>query len=78
MALITVTDLTIGFRGPPLLDGVRCQIEPGQRIALFGRNGAGKTTFLRILCGQVAPDHGQVSFAPGARSRCCRRTCRAT
>jgi ATP-binding cassette subfamily F protein uup len=67
MALISVTDLTIGFRGPPLLDGVSCQIEPAQRIALLGRNGAGKTTLLRILSGQVAPDHGQVTLAPGAR-----------
>ncbi len=67
MALITVSDLTIGFRGPSLLEGVSCTIEPGQRIALLGRNGAGKTTFMRILCGEVVPDAGQVSFAPGTR-----------
>src|SRR6186713_2704735 len=65
MALVTVKELRIGFRGPPLLDGVSCQIEPGQRIGLLGRNGAGKTTFLRILSGQIEPDGGQVSFAPG-------------
>jgi ABC transport system ATP-binding/permease protein len=67
MALITVRDLTIGFRGPPLLESVSCQIEPGQRIALLGRNGAGKTTLLRILSGQVEPDAGQVALAPGVR-----------
>ena len=66
MSLITVRDLRIGFRGPLLLDGVSCQIEPGQRIGLLGRNGAGKTTFLRILSGQVEPDGGQVDFSPGA------------
>ena len=66
MSLITVKELRIGFRGPPLLDGVSCQIEPGQRIGLLGRNGAGKTTLLRILSGQVEPDGGQVLFAPGA------------
>jgi ATP-binding cassette subfamily F protein uup len=65
MSLITVRELRIGFRGPLLLDGVSCQIEPGQRIGLLGRNGAGKTTFLRILSGQVEPDGGQISFAPG-------------
>ena len=54
----------MGYRGPPLLDGVSCQIEPGQRIGLLGRNGSGKTTFMRILCGQVQPDGGQVTFAP--------------
>ena len=66
MSLVTVRDLRIGFRGPLLLDGVSCQIEPGERIGLLGRNGAGKTTFLRILGGQVEPDSGQLGFAPGA------------
>ena len=65
MALITVNQLFIGFRGPLLLDDVSCQIEAGQRIGLLGRNGAGKTTLLRILCGDVQPDSGEVAFAPG-------------
>ena len=64
MPLVSVKDLRMGYRGPPLLDGVSCQIEPGQRIGLLGRNGSGKTTFMRILCGQVQPDGGQVTFAP--------------
>lgn len=67
MPLITVRDLKIGFRGPLLLDGVSCQIEPGQRIGLLGRNGAGKTTFMRILSGEVQPDAGEVVFAPGTK-----------
>jgi len=67
MALVTIEDLSIGFRGPPLLDEVSCQIEPGQKIGLLGRNGAGKTTFMRILRGEVEPDHGQLQFAPHAR-----------
>ncbi len=46
MPLITIRDLTIRFRGPALLDGVNCTIEPGQRIGLLGRNGAGKTTLM--------------------------------
>ena len=58
MALVTIQNLTIGFRGPTLLDDVDCQIEAGQRIGLLGRNGAGKTTLLRILSGQVEPDSG--------------------
>ncbi|MCG8653205.1 MAG: ATP-binding cassette domain-containing protein [Pirellulales bacterium] len=65
--MITIEDLSIGFRGPLLLDGVSAQIEPGQRIGLLGRNGAGKTTLLRILSGQVQPDHGQVIPAPGVK-----------
>ncbi len=65
MALITLRELSIGFRGPPLLDKVSCQIEPGQRIGLLGRNGAGKTTLLRMLTGEVTPDAGEIAFAPG-------------
>src|SRR5262245_27857909 len=67
MSLITVSELRIGFRGPPLLDGISCRIEPDQRIGLLGRNGAGKTTLLRILSGEVEPDGGNVAFAPGAK-----------
>ena len=64
MALISVNELSIRFRGPALLDGVSCQIEAGQRIGLLGRNGAGKTTFLRLLSGEVQPDEGQIVLAP--------------
>jgi ABC transport system ATP-binding/permease protein len=65
MPLIQLTDLSVGFRGPPLLDNVSCQIEPGDRIGLLGRNGSGKTTLMRILSGEVLPDHGQVTISPG-------------
>jgi len=68
MPLVTIRDLSVGFRGPPLLDGVNCQIGRGQRIGLLGRNGAGKTTFMRILLGEVEPDAGEVLLAPLTRS----------
>ena len=63
MALVTVDNLSIGYRGPPLLDAVNCQIESGQRIGLLGRNGAGKTTFMRMLHGDVQPDSGTIKIA---------------
>ena len=63
MALLTLRDVTIGFHGPPLLDGANCQIEPGQRIGLQGRNGSGKTTLLRLICGEIEPDEGEVVLA---------------
>ncbi|MCA9118827.1 MAG: ATP-binding cassette domain-containing protein [Planctomycetaceae bacterium] len=67
MPLITIRDLSIRFRGPALLDGVDCTIEPGQKIGLLGRNGAGKTTLMRMLCGNVQPDHGQIILSPGTK-----------
>ncbi|MFW6171360.1 MAG: ATP-binding cassette domain-containing protein [Planctomycetota bacterium] len=67
MAQITISELSIGFRGPLLLDAVTCQIEARQRIGLLGRNGTGKTTLLRILCGEVEPDAGEVLRAAGTR-----------
>jgi ATP-binding cassette subfamily F protein uup len=67
MPLVELQDLTIGFRGPPLLDEVSCQIEQGQRIGLLGRNGAGKSTLLKIVAGRLSPDHGRCLLSPGAR-----------
>ena len=65
MALITISDISIRFRGPALLDDVSCQIEARQRIGLLGRNGAGKTTLMKMISGEVQPDNGNISFAPG-------------
>lgn len=67
MALITIEDVSIRFRGPALLDSVSTTIQVGDRIGLLGRNGAGKTTFLKILTGAVEPDHGQIVTREGTR-----------
>ncbi len=72
MPQITIEELSIGFRGPQLLDGVSAQIDAGQKIGLLGRNGAGKTTLLRMLDGEVLPDHGSITVASG--TRICRLT----
>ncbi len=65
MSLVTVQDLSIGFRGPNLLDAVNFQIEPQQRIGLLGRNGAGKTTLMKMLSGQQQPDSGTIQIHQG-------------
>ncbi len=68
MALISLQGVSIGFRGPCLLDDVRCEIEAGGRIGLLGRNGAGKSTLLKMLRGEIRPDHGVVSLAVGTKT----------
>ncbi|NNE00456.1 MAG: ATP-binding cassette domain-containing protein [Pirellulaceae bacterium] len=67
MPLLSLENLSIGFRGPALLDNVSAQIEPGQKIGLLGRNGAGKTTLLRMFTGKVVPDAGSITAAPGTK-----------
>lgn len=65
MPLVTISDLSIGFRGPPLLDSVSCTLNDGQRIGLLGRNGAGKTTLLNMIAGLIEPDHGSIVVESG-------------
>jgi ABC-2 type transport system ATP-binding protein len=57
---IQVTDVSKAYGAVQALDGVSFQVEPGQVIGLLGPNGAGKTTMIKILCGYLQPDNGQV------------------
>ena len=68
MPLVTLQDVAIQFRGPALLDGVDFQIDPGERVALLGRNGEGKTTLLRILRGEIEPERGAVICSQGVKT----------
>lgn len=72
--MITLENISIGFRGPQLLDDVTVRISRGDRIGLLGRNGAGKTTLLKILAGDITPDHGSVVADAGAYLRVARLT----
>ena len=63
MALISVNEISLGFDGVLLLDKVNLQIEAGERIGLLGRNGTGKTTFLKLLNGDLNPEEGTISRA---------------
>src|SRR5215216_2471031 len=60
MALLTMQDVSIAFGGPPVLDGARFAIERGERVCLLGRNGAGKSTVMKLLHGELRPDAGEV------------------
>jgi ATP-binding cassette, subfamily F, member 3 len=50
-----------------LFSGLTLNVERGERLAIVGPNGSGKSTFLRIVAGQLEPDHGTVRFNPAAQ-----------
>lgn len=50
------------------MDGVSFSIEPGERVGVVGRNGVGKSTFLKMLAGLMKPDDGEVALQRGARA----------
>ena len=63
---ISVSGLVKEFEvGTRILDGLTFQIDQGERVGLLGKNGAGKTTFLKILTGELDYDEGEVVVAPG-------------
>ena len=67
MPLLTLTDVTLAFGHVPLFESAQLQIDSGERIALIGRNGSGKSSLLRVISGEVPPDTGNVWRAPGVR-----------
>jgi ATP-binding cassette subfamily F protein uup len=65
--ILQLKDIRLSFGGPPLLDGVNLVVERGERLALLGRNGTGKSTLLEIMLGARAPDGGEVIRPGGVR-----------
>ncbi|HGG58674.1 MAG TPA: ATP-binding cassette domain-containing protein [Gammaproteobacteria bacterium] len=67
MPLIRLQNIHLSYGEQPLLDGVDFTVEPGERVALLGRNGEGKSTLLKIIAGEVAVDDGEVSGVDSLR-----------
>ncbi|MEO8070330.1 MAG: ATP-binding cassette domain-containing protein [Acidobacteriota bacterium] len=68
MPLIALDDVSMAFGHVPLLDRASLQIDPGERVALIGRNGTGKSTLLQLLSGELVPDGGTIWRAPNLRA----------
>ena len=65
---LSVRDLVKSFaQGENILNGVTFDVNTGERIGILGRNGCGKTTLFRLLCGELTPDSGEISIASGRR-----------
>ena len=67
MPIVTATNIRVTLGAKQVLDGATFAIEPGERVGLVGRNGCGKTTLLKILCGTAKFDSGDVSVQRGVR-----------
>jgi ATP-binding cassette subfamily F protein uup len=59
--IINATDVTVRYNDRAILDAATLAIDEGQRIGLVGRNGCGKTTFLKLLADLLPPDSGTVT-----------------
>ena len=67
MPLVVLDQISHAYGHLPLLDQAALQVEPGERIAIIGRNGTGKSTLMQIIGGEMKPDSGTVWTQPGAR-----------
>jgi len=67
MPLITLDNISLSFSDKPILDGVSSTIHKGDKISLIGRNGEGKSTFMRILAGTISADDGKLKIKKGTK-----------
>jgi len=65
--MITVTGVSLRFGKRALFEDVNIKFTPGNCYGVIGANGAGKSTFLKILSGEIEPATGEVSITPGER-----------
>ena len=65
--MLTVSDVSLRFSDRKLFDDVNIAFTPGNTYGLIGANGAGKSTFLKILAGDIEPTTGHISLGPDER-----------
>jgi len=67
MPIVALDRISLTFGHQPLLDAATLRIERGERVSVVGRNGAGKSSLLRVVSGEQPPDTGSVWTEPGLR-----------
>ncbi|QNE31566.1 ABC-F family ATP-binding cassette domain-containing protein [Sphingomonas sp. NBWT7] len=65
--MLTINGITVRLGGRAILDGASASLPPGSRVGLIGRNGAGKSTMVKVIAGQIEPDGGSIDMPRGAR-----------
>ena len=64
-AVLSATELNLSFGNDPILDGATLAVYAGEKVGLVGRNGCGKSSFLRIIAGDESADGGTISRKQG-------------
>ncbi|MDD2297097.1 MAG: ATP-binding cassette domain-containing protein, partial [Sphaerochaetaceae bacterium] len=65
--MITASNISLTYGTQVLFKEVNIKFTPGNCYGLIGANGAGKSTFLKILAGEIEPDTGDIIITPGER-----------
>jgi heme exporter protein A len=66
--MLKISELTFGFRSRRLFEKISVELRPGELVHIAGQNGAGKSTFMSIIAGILAPQSGSIDFFPGKES----------
>ncbi len=67
MAIVTLCDIHKSFGSEIVFDKLNLQLQPGEKVGMVGVNGSGKSTILKLITGQVAPDKGEIIQQKGLR-----------
>ena len=62
MNILSIENLEKTLKDEPLFENVTLGLESGEKVGIVGKNGCGKSTFLKIISGEIAPDEGKVSL----------------
>ncbi|MBJ6122724.1 ABC-F family ATP-binding cassette domain-containing protein [Sphingomonas mollis] len=65
--MLNINGITVRLGGRTILDGASAALPPGSRVGLIGRNGAGKSTMVRVIAGLLEPDEGSAEMPRGSR-----------
>jgi len=61
-SILEIKDVSVSFKGMPVLSGINIYLEKGELVSLLGKSGSGKTTLFNVIAGLLYPDSGQVFF----------------